>query len=84
MLMSRSLNGAVCVCLVLVGAAPGMAQQENPLLVPWPKHVELQPGTIELGPRSRIITADPALLPLANILVDEIHGTRSSSGTASG
>ena len=65
------LCGVACCAPLLVASAS--AQQDVPPLVPWPKRVEMKPGTMDLTAQSRIVAADPALLPLAKILADELQ-----------
>ena len=59
--------------LWLATAAAATAAAAEPSLVPWPKSVELQPGTLALGSASRILAETPALAPLAAILAEEIR-----------
>ncbi|MCX7047357.1 MAG: family 20 glycosylhydrolase [Candidatus Sumerlaeota bacterium] len=42
-------------------------------LIPWPKTLTPASGAMELGAESRIVAEDGSLLPLANILADEIR-----------
>jgi len=52
----------------------GVLAAEVPLpLVPWPQSVQTARGTMELGPQSRIVAGDASLLPLAEVLSEEIH-----------
>ncbi len=41
-------------------------------LIPWPKSVEMLPGSVLLDPQSRIVAGDVQLHPLAEILAEEI------------
>ena len=43
-------------------------------LIPWPRKIELKEGQLRLG-SARIVASAPALLPLAEILADEIAAT---------
>ncbi len=64
----RSLAAAILTacCVSAVGA------DSKPDLLPTPKSVALRGGEMKLTPQSRIVAADPALLPLARILSREI------------
>ena len=66
----------VVLGLVVMMTRPGFGVEDKDFglnLVPWPKHVELGSGTLELTEKSRIVTADTELMPLAKVLSDEIY-----------
>jgi len=42
-------------------------------LIPWPKALEVKPGQMPLTAASRIVSANPGIKPLADILAGEIH-----------
>lgn len=55
----------------------------SPALIPLPQSAQWLPGTLTLTPRSRIVAAEPALLPLAQVLAEELAtltGVRLSTG----
>jgi len=72
----------IFVVIALAGLSSAAAE---PALVPWPKSVEVAQGVLELGPRSRIVSESPLLLPLAKVLAEEIHAVAGLNlPTASG
>ena len=73
---------ALCLAVVALDAAPAA----EPAFVPWPKTVEMHPGTLELSAKTRVVAANPALEPLAKILAAEIRllsGLQLATGTGS-
>ena len=42
-------------------------------LIPWPKALEVKPGQMPLTAASRIVSANPSIKPLADILAGEIQ-----------
>ena len=76
------LVAALLIGAAWSGAAPsGLAE---PSFVPWPKSVQMQQGTLELTTRSRILAAQPALVPLTKIMAEEIRlvtGLQLATGT---
>ncbi len=67
-------------------AAEGAGQ---PNLIPWPKAVERREGSLKLDAGARIVAADAALAPLAEVLAGEVEavagktfrqGRRASGG----
>jgi N-acetyl-beta-hexosaminidase len=44
-----------------------------PAFIPWPRTIKLGKGKMTLTARSRIVSRDAALLPLARILASEVH-----------
>lgn len=69
----KKTTRSLLVCLALLVAAPGLAEQPAPALVPWPRSLELKSGELEIGPGTRIAAAAPALEPLARVLADEMQ-----------
>lgn len=61
----------------LAGSAQGEKPDANSLgLVPQPQSVVVSPGLVmALGPQSRVVACDEALLPLARILSEDIYRT---------
>lgn len=55
------------VCTMSAAPAPPVS------VIPWPKNVTMQPGTMSLGARTCLLTPDAALEPLAPILSEEIY-----------
>jgi len=47
-------------------------QSNTPLIIPAPKQLTPDQGTLRLSPQARIAAADPSLAPLAHVLSDEI------------
>ena len=77
--MMKRLSSIV-MSLALLAALTGsvartLAADLRPALVPWPQTLKLAQGTLPLTLQSRIICQDPKLLPLANILAEEIRLT---------
>ena len=61
------------VRLILFGSISALGQEAQvPPLVPTPKMLTMEQGSMPLTGASRIVTADPSLTPLANVLSDEI------------
>jgi len=73
--MSFKLWTALALGLALGFVRAGMAAEavEAPKLVPTPKSVTAEKGTMPLTAKSRIVAADASLKPLASILADEIR-----------
>ena len=72
------LTVAIMMSLTLLAVLAGsvartLAADLRPALVPWPQTLKLAHGTLPLTPQSRIVCQDPKLLPLANILAEEIQ-----------
>lgn len=62
--------------LQMAGSAVGAAEAPAGLnLIPWPKHLTVEPGEAAVTPASRIVTRDTALLPLAQVLAGELART---------
>jgi hypothetical protein len=59
-----------CIAALCLAASTATA---DPALVPWPKSIQLQPGTLTLTSASRILAKTPTLIPLAGILSEEIR-----------
>lgn len=62
----------------VAGAPPEAASLS---LIPWPKSVSVEPGRTVLTPASRVVARDRSLLPLANILADELARTMGLTPT---
>lgn len=52
--------------------APAAPRPAGLNLIPWPKSLTLQEGTLTLAPASKIVAASDELKPLADILANEI------------
>lgn len=62
--------------LQMAGSAVGVAEAPAGLnLIPWPKHLTVEPGETAVTPASRIVTRDASLLPLAKVLAGELART---------
>jgi len=61
---------------VLAAGSRARAADEGPSpalnLIPWPKSVDIDPGSMRLDRESRIVATDDSLAPLAKILSEEI------------
>ncbi len=69
---SGSMVVALGLALVVCWQGPN-ARADNPLkLLPTPKVLKVEGGTIPLTAENRIVATDPKLKPLADILSDEI------------
>src|SRR5258705_11092885 len=76
----HSLSAMPILLLPLVLAAPTLTPAEDapsraepPALVPWPHRLTPADGRMPLSDKSRIVTRDQALLPLARLLAGEIR-----------
>ena len=58
------------------------ADADGPALIPSPKSVKSEKGTMALTAKSRIVAADKKFLPLAKVLADEIKLTTGLAVTA--
>jgi len=56
-----------------VSAAALAAGSPSPNLIPWPKSVKLENGSMTLSGSSRIVFTDATLEPLAKVLSDEVY-----------
>ncbi len=76
----RALVGGAAVVPPAAGRtdapAPAAAADDrsSPAFVPWPKKVELRGAPLRLA-QARIVATDPALLPLARVLSEELAAT---------
>ncbi|MEX0776271.1 MAG: family 20 glycosylhydrolase [Phycisphaeraceae bacterium] len=80
--------------VLLAGMGTCWAQNQTPradrhglALIPWPKSVQVAPGELVLGQRTRIVATQAQLKPLADILAGEIHlitGLRLSTAQGAG
>lgn len=77
---TRGETAAVLVAvLAAVSAIRAAAAPVAPALIPAPKSLALDAGTIEITPTNRVLFADDSLEPLARILCDDIariHGVK--------
>ncbi|MEX0774419.1 MAG: chitobiase/beta-hexosaminidase C-terminal domain-containing protein [Phycisphaeraceae bacterium] len=69
--------GWLCPLLALAAGALAQGPQagadvEQPALIPWPQSVQRQAGRLVLGPRSRIVCADPQVALVGELLAQEI------------
>lgn len=62
---------AMAVCRPAVAAEVGQESELN--LVPWPLEVKASTGHMALTAKARVVAADARLLPLAQVLAEEIH-----------
>jgi hexosaminidase len=60
---------------MLSGPAAAAADEpaNAPSLIPWPHRLTVAPGRMDLTDRSRIVTRDKSLLPLARVLAGEVR-----------
>ncbi|MCX6873671.1 MAG: hypothetical protein NTW21_07665 [Verrucomicrobia bacterium] len=68
---ARGLRQAV-LALLVVALAPGAWGAEALNLIPWPTSVEMGSGRLALSTQCRIVAMDPSLVPLAQVLTEEI------------
>jgi hexosaminidase len=72
-MLARTLP-LVLTTLAMAGAAIGLsAETSGPGLVPWPQSVTLAGGGHELTPAHRVVATDARLVPLAQVLSEEIY-----------
>ena len=84
MKMKNNLMTSPVLAALLLAATAAAALPAEPSFVPWPKTVQMQPGSMTLGAGGRILTDNAALDPLARILAGEIllrTGLRLATGT---
>lgn len=63
----------ICGSLLLASCkSQTRAVAAEPNLIPWPKSLKTEQGSLALTDKSRIVFKDDALMPLANILSDEL------------
>ena len=73
------------VLVLLMSLGSSLGAETSPALIPWPKSIKAEDGALTLAASSRIVYADPALAPLANVLAEEIHlSTTLRLATAAG
>ena len=72
-IQSRSLRLLGGLWLAALVFQPPRLMADVPDLIPWPRTVQLQGGTLPLSAQSRIVAGDQVLQPLAEILAGEIH-----------
>ncbi|MEX0775013.1 MAG: family 20 glycosylhydrolase [Phycisphaeraceae bacterium] len=60
------------VCLSMLAAPPLTRAADSVNLVPWPRSVQVGQGSLAVTPQARIVAADAALQPLAEILRQEL------------
>ncbi|MCY2930384.1 MAG: family 20 glycosylhydrolase [Planctomycetota bacterium] len=71
--MKRTPLGPLSAAALVLSLTCGWAQADNPLkLLPTPKVLKVDGGSMPLTAESRIVATDPKLKPLADILADEI------------
>jgi hexosaminidase len=65
----------LCVCVALAAPVYSAGPIDELPLVPWPKSVTVEPGTLELTNAARVVAGDERLALLAKALSDEIFLT---------
>ncbi len=89
-MMTHIRNAGAITALAIIltsihawGVPPGADAGLN--LIPWPKSVQLEPGSMLIGPSSRIVAGDRTLVPLAETFAVELERTMGfKPGVASG
>lgn len=72
----RNLLAAILLQIYACSFPAPLVEAEPALkLVPWPKTVAVGRGVLRLSAESRILADDRGLLPLANVVADEIRRT---------